>query len=82
MSFTVHDLLLRRSNGNFELVIWDERSSATTDAVTVNLERQDDYTINIYDVTSGTTPVQTLHSVRSVPLTLSNHAMIVEIIDQ
>ncbi len=35
---TVHDLLLQKSNGLFELVVWDERPMGrATDNVTVNL---------------------------------------------
>ena len=34
---TVHDLLLQKSSGTFELVVWDERPSGGSDQVAVNL---------------------------------------------
>jgi hypothetical protein len=77
---TVHDLLLQKSTGAFELVVWDERSTATTDTVTVNLGASHG-TVNEYDVTVGTTATATLSNVSTVSLTLNNHAVIVEVID-
>src|ERR1019366_1358008 len=66
---TVHDLLLQKSNGAFELVVWDERASAM-DTVTVSLGKTRK-TVNLYDVTTGTAPTKTLTNVASVQLTLS-----------
>ena len=74
---TVHDLLLQKSTGQFELVIWDERVSGE-DNVSVDLGEVH-RNLNVYDVTAGTTPVQTLANVKSVPLVLSDHAVILEI---
>jgi hypothetical protein len=74
---TVHDLLLQKSNGTFELVVWGERVTESND-VTVKFSRQYP-SIRIYDVTVGTTPVQTLTNVSAVPLTLTDHAMIIEV---
>ena len=34
---TVHDLLLQKSGGTFELVVWDEQPSGGSDTVTVDL---------------------------------------------
>jgi hypothetical protein len=76
---TVHDLLLQKSSGSFELVVWDERASAT-DAVTVSLGKTRS-TVNLYDVTTGTTPTKTLTSVASVPLSLSDHAVVIEVVE-
>jgi hypothetical protein len=76
---TVHDLLLQKSSGSFELVVWDERASAT-DAVTVSLGKTRS-TVNLYDVTTGTTPTMKLTNVASVPLTLSDHAVVIEVIE-
>ena len=80
-SATVHDLLLRKSTGAFQLVVWDERPvGEATDQVTVNLGGSHK-TVNIYDITVGAAPVQTLANVSSVPLTMSDHPMIIEVID-
>lgn len=73
----VHDLLLHRSDGVFQLAIWGEAVSGKHD-ITVNLGAERE-TIKIYDVTVGEEPVQTLHNVMSVHLTMTDHAMIVEI---
>jgi hypothetical protein len=78
---TVHDLLMQKSTGAFELAVWDERPTGeATDNVTVNLGGSH-RTVNVYDVTTGTTAVQTLSNVSSVPLTLTDHPMIIEVIN-
>jgi len=74
---TTHDLLLEKSNGKFELIVWSERVSGS-DNVTVNLGRI--YrNIKIYDPTVGTAATEILNNVSSVPLILSDHPMIIEI---
>ncbi len=74
---TVHDLLIQKSDGTFELAVWDEKASGT-DSVTVNLGGT--YaTVNVYDPTLGTSPTMTLSNVASVPLSLSDHPVIIEI---
>jgi hypothetical protein len=75
---TVHDLLIQKSSGVFELVVWDENVRGS-DNVTVNLGSS--YAaVNVYDVTVGTDPTQTLTNVGSVSLKLNDHALIIEII--
>jgi hypothetical protein len=75
---TVHDLLLQKSDRTFELAVWDEHfSSATGDSVAVSLGRS--YaTVNVYDPTTGTAPVQTLTNVDTVTLMLTDHPVIIE----
>jgi hypothetical protein len=76
---TVHDLLIQKSNGTFDLVVWDENVRGS-DKVSVNLGRS--YAIvNVYDVTVGTSPTQTFSNVGSVSLNLSDHALIIEFKD-
>ncbi len=75
---TVHDLLLQRSDGTFYLVVWDERASGVMDNVTVNLGGSH-ASVNVYDPTNGTSAVQMLSNVSSVPLTLSDHPLILAI---
>lgn len=74
---TVHDLLLQKSNGAFELVVWDEQVSGTKN-VTVNLGPAYP-SVNVYDPTVGTTPTRTLRNVTSVSLGLNNHPVVIEI---
>ena len=76
---TVHDLLLRKSGGAFDLVVWGERFAGGSDNVTVNLGTT--YaTVRVYDPTTGTSPTQTLTDVRSISLTLSDHPVIIEMV--
>ncbi len=74
---TVHDLLLGRP-GRLDLVVWDERVHGE-DKVSVDFGRARH--VKLYDITQGTSPVQTIASTRSLPLTLSDHAVILEIND-
>jgi hypothetical protein len=74
---TVHDLLLQKSNGTFELVVWGEQVSGSNNII-VNLGRSHT-SVKIYDITVGTTPTQALTNVTSFLLTLSDHALVVEL---
>lgn len=74
---TVHDLLLEKSNGTYELVLWDERASAS-DSITVNFTAKFG-AVNVYDITNGSSPVNTLTNSTAIPLTLTDHAMILEL---
>jgi hypothetical protein len=74
---TVHDLLLQKSNGAFELAVWGEQVIGSNN-ITVNLGATF-ATVRVYDPTVGTSATQTLSKVGSVSLTLSDHPLIVEI---
>jgi hypothetical protein len=76
-SSTVHDLLLQKSSGVFELVIWGEQVTGANN-IKVNLG-SNHAEVMIYDTTVGASPIQTLTNVSSVPLTISDHAIIIEI---
>lgn len=77
---TVHELLLQKSDGTFALVVWGERLQGA-DEVTVRLG--DKYpTVQVYDPTVGTAPVETVKGVNSLTLTLSNHPLIIAIGDK
>lgn len=76
---TVHDLLLQKSSGMFELVVWDERLQGTDDLrIGLGSRRS---RIRVYDPTLGTTPVRTLPEAAAVDLTLSDHPMVIEFSD-
>jgi hypothetical protein len=75
---TVHDLLLQKSNGIYELIIWDDRPvGEATDNITVSLGAAYP-TVSVYDITNGTAAVQTLSNVSAVSLSLTDHALIIE----
>ena len=74
---TVHEMLLQRSDGTFELVVWNERLKGT-DEVMVHLGRAYP-TVKVYDPTIGTQPIQTSSKDEVIKLTLSNHPLIIAI---
>jgi len=74
---TVHDLLLRHSDGTFQLVIWGERVSGE-DRITVRFGAAHKQ-VKVYNPIVGTEPVETLANVGSVDLTLSNHPFVIAI---
>jgi len=75
---TVHDMLLQKVNGDFYLVIWDEQTtSGTTDSITVTLGSAAN--VAMFDTTLGTSPVSFTAGTSSIPLTLSDHAVILQI---
>jgi hypothetical protein len=75
---TVHDLLLQKSSGTFELVVWDERPTGGSDDVNVDLGHPR-ATVTLYDPTTGTSPTQVLSQVSSVMVTVSDHPVILEL---
>lgn len=75
---TVHDLLLQKSSGTFELVVWDEHFSGGSDDVTVDLGKSRS-TVRLYDPTTGTAPTRTLTDATSVDVSLGDHPVIIEI---
>lgn len=75
---TVHDLLLQRSDGTFQLVVWGERLSGQ-DRVTVRLG-SGSASVKIYDPTVGVEPLRTLAGASSIDLTLSDHPLVIELL--
>ena len=75
---TVHELLLQRADGTFQLIVWDERVGGQ-DRVTVRLggARR---AVTVYDPTVGVGPVRTEPGVNSVELTLSDHPLVLGIL--
>ena len=70
--------LMQKSTGIYELVIWGEAfASETSTAVTINLGSS--YaTVNVYDITGGTSAARSYSNTSSVSVNLTDHAMIVE----
>jgi hypothetical protein len=74
---TAHDLLLRKNDGTFVLVVWNEQvKSSASFSVEFGATL---HKIAIYDPTEGTSAVKTLQDASAVPLTLSNHPVVIEI---
>ena len=74
---TVHELLLQKSDGTFELVVWSEKAEGTNN-VTVELGSVHP-SVKVYDPTTGIAATETLTDAHSVALTLSDHPVIIEI---
>jgi hypothetical protein len=74
---TVHDLLLRKSTGQYELIVWNERAEGTNN-VTVKFTHNVP-SFKVYDPTRGISPVQTNSRTNAVPLELSDHPVVVEL---
>ncbi len=74
---TVHDLLIQKSNGAFELAVWDERVSGA-DTITVKFGATFS-SAGLYDPALSASPAQILSNAGSVQLTLTDHPMIVEL---
>ena len=82
-------MLLQKSNGIFELVVWNNINNWDWNSntpitinptnVTVNLSTVAS-SIKVYDITSGTTPVQTLMNTNTFTFPLRDYAMVVEIV--
>ena len=74
---TMHDLLLQKSNGTFQLLIWNEQLTGSS-SVNVNFgaTRRSG---RIYDPTAGSSPIQNLTKVSTVALTLSNRPVVIEL---
>jgi hypothetical protein len=75
---TVHEMLLQKSDGTFELVVWNERLKGADD-VTVNLKGKI-AAVKVYDPTIGTEPIRTHGAVESLTLTLSDHPLVISIV--
>jgi hypothetical protein len=73
----VHDLLMQKSNGAFELAVWCELAKGTN-SVIVELGSVWPRA-NLYDPTVGTNTFKTLSNVSSVSLRLSDHPIIIEL---
>ena len=74
---TVHDMLLQKNNGTFDLLVWDEQVKGTNQVV-VRLGKTWKSVV-VYDPTLGTSPVEEHTNVRTLPLTLSDHPLIIAI---
>jgi hypothetical protein len=73
----VHDLLLQKHDGTFELVVWGERLKGS-DEMAVRFGEPASIA-RLYDPTRGTTPIQSLRGIDPLTLTLSDHPVIIEI---
>ena len=74
---TVHDLLLQRSDGTFQLIVWGERLHGE-DRVTVHLGHMHE-SAKIYDPTTGIEPLRKLTGVVSLELAISDHPLVIDI---
>lgn len=74
---TVHELLLQKSDGTFQLIIWDERVHGSDD-VTIRFAEKLPH-VTLFDPTRGTAPIQKSAGIDSLTLKLSNHPFVITI---
>jgi hypothetical protein len=73
---TVHDLLLQKGNGDFELLVWNEQ---VKDSASVRIDFEAALSsVKLFDVTVGTEAIQTLANVTAITMNLSNHPVVFE----
>ncbi len=72
-----HKLLMQKSNGIFELALWNEKDAAHT--ITVNLGSAAQ-TVRIYQPLNGTAPIATYSNTSNISVTIPTSPIIVEII--
>jgi hypothetical protein len=70
-------LLMEKSNGTFQLAVWNESDAAHN--VTLNLGSAAQ-TVRIYDPLTGTSAIQTYSNASSVVVNVPDHPVIVEIV--
>jgi hypothetical protein len=85
---TGNQMLLEKSNGTFELVLWAEPTIwnpttqqdviAPTENVTVSLGKAEN--VEIFDPLVGTTAIASYSNVRSVNVSLTDHPLVVQIV--
>jgi len=85
---TGNSLLLEKSDGTFDIVVWNEASDwndqtksaiiATPTSVTVSLGASFQ-SVQVYDPLSGSTPITTLSNVSSVQLSLGDDPLIIQV---
>jgi hypothetical protein len=74
---TTHDLLLQRSDGSFQLIVWSERVLGE-DHVTIRFAARR-ASATIFDPTIGTDPIRSLSNVESIEVALGDHPIVVTI---
>jgi hypothetical protein len=75
---TVHDLLLQKSDGTFELVVWAERFTGGSETFSVEVIREVG-SVRLFGPTIGVSAVQTQPTASSISLTLSSHPAVIEL---
>jgi hypothetical protein len=74
---TVHDLLLQKSDGKFELIVWSEKLN-NADEIEVTFDDKH-HNITVFNVTQGTEPVSKFENTISIRLSAKNTVFIIEI---
>ncbi len=85
-NYTGNTMLMQKSDGTHVIAVWNEEQTWNPDTqtttpiqhfpTTVTLDRSYG-TVLVYDPTTGTAPVQTLHNVSSVSLDLTDHPFLI-----
>ena len=74
---TVHDLLLRKSNDRYFLIIWGENYKSAASEISIQLDKKYG-TIKVYDITKGINATKIYTDTDVVPLSVKDYAFILE----
>lgn len=80
MPGTANSMLLEKSNGTFDLALWNETTSAASQ-ITVSLGSTYQ-NVEVFDPITGSTPIETLSNVSKVTLSLGNDPLIIQVSPQ
>jgi hypothetical protein len=75
---TTHDMLLQKSDGTFELVVWSERLKGS-DEITIQFD-QPLAGVTIHDPKVDTRPISKQSGIDKLTVSLSDHPLIIEIV--
>ncbi|MCJ2021812.1 calcium-binding protein, partial [Methylobacterium sp. E-065] len=88
MPSSANTFLTQKSDSSYQIVLWNEPDiwneqthqpiSAASSPVTVQLD-QTFSTVQVFDPMGGTSPVQILHDVSSVSLSVADHPLIIQV---
>jgi hypothetical protein len=78
---TASTLLLQKTNGAFDLIVWDEPASTTsTGATAVTIALGATYgSVEVFDPITGSNPIETVTNVSQLTLNLGQDPLIVEV---
>jgi len=77
---TANTMLLEKTNGAFDLAVWNEPATATTGAAAVTVSLGATYgTVEVFDPVTGSAPIQTLTNVSQVNLSLGLDPLVIEV---
>jgi hypothetical protein len=77
---TANTLLLEKTNGAFDLAVWNEPASASASPAAVAVALGATYgTVEVFDPVTGSAPIETLSNVSKIDLSLGLDPLVIEV---